>query len=318
LADQVDGRPGIAGIEILARVNKFTLKLVKDIFKQKSDQRNVTRMQDFEVYGLTEQGKNELRSGATTLSPAQIELLIRIDGILTVAQIKAGLPGMPLATFTTSFDSLLGLHLLSAVRVDPFAEQFEFQVPLSKTALSRAEAEADAGAASLRKAGYYVSIARKRGPLRTLARDEVLTAEVVEDEPMLAKFIQSYLAFEGFDVRLAGNRAEVVAEIRKSPTPDLILLDVMLPDADGFDILLRLREHPVLKNVPVIMLTGKATREAVIKGLAGGADGYVTKPFEADALMRAIRTVVGLPQVHEVPVTPAGPKDPWASKKNHR
>jgi DNA-binding response OmpR family regulator len=153
--------------------------------------------------------------------------------------------------------------------------------------------------------------------LRILARGEVLTAVVVEDEPILAKFIQSYLAFEGFDVRLAGNRAEVVAEIRKSPTPDLILLDVMLPDADGFDILLRLREHPVLKNVPVIMLTGKATREAVIKGLAGGADGYITKPFEADALMRAIRTVVGLPQVQEVPFTPSGPKDPWASKKNH-
>jgi two-component system OmpR family response regulator len=274
-------------------------------------------MQDFEVYGLTERGKNELRSGATTLSPTQIELLVRIDGVLTVSQIKAALPGVAMPAFTATFDSLLGLHLLSAVRVDPFAEQFAFQVPLSKTALSRAEAEADAGAASLRKAGYYVSIARKRGPLRTLVRDEVLTAVVVEDEPMLAKFIQSYLAFEGFNVRLAGNRAEVVAEIRKSPAPDLILLDVMLPDADGFDILLRLREHPVLKNVPIIMLTGKATREAVIKGLAGGADGYVTKPFEADALMRAIRTVVGLPQVPEAPITPAAPRDPWAAKRNH-
>lgn len=275
-------------------------------------------MQDFEVYGLTERGKNELRSGVTTLSPGQIELLIRIDGVLTVAEIKAGLPRVAMPGFAATFDSLLGLELLSAVRVDPFAEHFAFQVPLSKTSLSRAEAEADAGAASLRKAGYYVSIARKRGPLRTLERGEVLTAVVVEDEPTLAKFIQSYLAFEGFDVRLAGNRAEVVSEIRKPPTPDLILLDVMLPDADGFDILLRLREHPVLKNVPIIMLTGKATREAVIKGLACGADGYVTKPFEADALMRAIRTVIGLPQVHEVPLTPAVAKDPWASKRTHR
>ena len=56
--------------------------------------------------------------------------------------------------------------------------------------------------------------------------------------------------------------------------------------------LLRLRQHPALKNVPVIMLTGKATRESVIKGLAGGADGYVTKPFEADALMHVVRTVL--------------------------
>jgi two-component system OmpR family response regulator len=134
---------------------------------------------------------------------------------------------------------------------------------------------------------------------------------VVEDEPMLAKFIQSYLAFEGFRVRLAGNRAEVVAEFRKTPIPNLILLDVMLPDADGFDILLRLRQYPALKNVPVIMLTGKSTREAVIKGLASGADGYVTKPFEADTLMRAVRTVVGLPQE---PVGSNSPKDPWVNR----
>ncbi|MCJ7800299.1 MAG: response regulator, partial [Polaromonas sp.] len=137
---------------------------------------------------------------------------------------------------------------------------------------------------------------RQRGPARKLAPGEARTAIVVEDEPMLAKFIQSYLSFEGFVVRVAGNRAEIVAEIRKPPIPDLILLDVMLPDTNGFDILLRLRQHPALKDVPVIMLTGKATREAVIKGLAGGADGYITKPFEIDALMRAVRTVVGLPE----------------------
>ena len=104
---------------------------------------------------------------------------------------------------------------------------------------------------------------------------------------------------------------EVIAEFRKSPVPDLILLDVMLPDTDGFDILLRLRQHPALQNVPVIMLTGKATREAVIKGLAGGADGYITKPFEADALMRAVRTVIGLTQEQALPHT-AG--DPWSNR----
>ncbi|MDP1565218.1 MAG: response regulator, partial [Polaromonas sp.] len=124
---------------------------------------------------------------------------------------------------------------------------------------------------------------------------------VVDDEPMLAKFIQSYLMFEGFKVRVASNREEVITEFRKQPAPDLILLDVVLPDADGFDILLRLRQHPLLKDVPVIMLTGKATREAVLKGLAAGADGYVTKPFEADALMHVVRTVLGMPAEPEGP-----------------
>jgi two-component system OmpR family response regulator len=70
---------------------------------------------------------------------------------------------------------------------------------------------------------------------------------------------------------------------------------VVLPDADGFDILARVRQHPVLKEVPVLLLTGRATREAVLQGLTLGADGYLTKPFEPDALLHAVRTVLGLP-----------------------
>jgi two-component system OmpR family response regulator len=115
----------------------------------------------------------------------------------------------------------------------------------------------------------------------------------VDDDEHLAKFLHHYLTFEGFDVRVAGSRAEVVAEFRKPPIPDLVLLDVMLPDADGFDILLRIRSHPQLKDVPVIMLTAKATREAVLKGLASGADGYITKPVETESLLQAVRTVLG-------------------------
>lgn len=267
---------------------------MKNFFEPRDAPTQPAKVQDGEAYVLTLRGENELRGGLTTLSPAHIELLVRIDGVLTIAQIKAAMPEIPIEDFQSTFNQLLDSGLLSVTEVDPFAEQFQFQP--TKMALSRAEAEADSGAASLRKTGYYVSIARKRGRARTLAPGEVLTAIVVEDDPMLAKFIQSYLSFEGFVVRLAANRVEIVAEIRKPPIPDLILLDVMLPDTDGFDILLRLRQHPALTNVPVIMLTGKATREAVIKGLAGGADGYITKPFEIEALMRAARTVIGLPE----------------------
>jgi DNA-binding response OmpR family regulator len=68
----------------------------------------------------------------------------------------------------------------------------------------------------------------------------------------------------------------------------------MLPDIDGFDILLKMRQHAALKTVPVIMVTSKATREAVLTGLARGADGYITKPVEPDTLMKAIRAVLGV------------------------
>ena len=92
----------------------------------------------------------------------------------------------------------------------------------------------------------------------------------------------------------AASRTEIVSGLRRQPSPDLVLLDVMLPDADGFNILLKMREHPVLKSVPVLMLTAKATRESVLRGLAGGANGYITKPFEPKALISAVRTVLGI------------------------
>jgi len=90
------------------------------------------------------------------------------------------------------------------------------------------------------------------------------------------------------------SRDDILIALRQQPAPDLILLDVQLPDANGFDILARMRQHPVLKNMPVIMLTAEATREAVLKGLQGGADGYVTKPFEPDLLISAVKAVLGL------------------------
>jgi len=102
------------------------------------------------------------------------------------------------------------------------------------------------------------------------------------------------LASEGFKVHVAKDRAEIVAELRRPPRPDLVLLDVSLPDVDGFEVLLKIRAHPVLKILPVVMLTAKATREAVLSGLAGGADGYITKPFEIDVLLKAVKVVLGL------------------------
>ena len=264
-------------------------------------------MQDHDIYKLSPRGEAELHDSLTTLSPDEVQLLVRIDGVLSVAQIKAGVPALSSAALSAILQRLLERRSLTLAEADPFAEQMQFQ--LNSMALSRAGDEADAGAVSLKKAGYYVSIARQRTSARVLQAGEARRALVVEDEALLAKFVQSYLSFEGFKVQLAGNRAEVVAELRKLPVPDLILLDVMLPDADGFDILLRLRQHPALQNVPVIMLTGMATREAVIKGLAGGADGYITKPFEAEALLRAVKTVLGLGAAE-----PGPPADPWVNR----
>ncbi|OGA98357.1 MAG: hypothetical protein A3E79_04420 [Burkholderiales bacterium RIFCSPHIGHO2_12_FULL_61_11] len=106
--------------------------------------------------------------------------------------------------------------------------------------------------------------------------------------------MRKVLGFAGFVARVAANREQIVAALRQPPLPDLVLLDVMLPDTDGFNVLARMRQHPLLGKVPVIMVTGTATREAVLKGLLGGANGYITKPFQIDVLLKAVKTVLGI------------------------
>jgi len=264
-------------------------------------------MQNDKVYQLTPKGKAELGSGATTLARDELDLLVRIDGTLSMRQIKAQVPMLADSAFSATFGRLIDMGLVAIVEFDPFATQFQF--PTSHANFS--DADAESGVASLKRSGYFVSIARSRWPARSLGAGEQRTAVVVEDDPMLAKFIETYLSLDGFSVRVAGNRAEVLAELRALPVPDLVLLDVMLPDTNGFDILLRMRQHPKLKDVPIIMLTGKATREDVLKGLEGDADGYVTKPFEAGVLMHAVNTVLG---IRSDAASLDKPKDPWGNK----
>jgi CheY-like chemotaxis protein len=246
-----------------------------------------------EIYALTSLGESELRGGATRLSPVQIEVLVRLDGMLTLGQLTAGLASPESAAFAAALRDLRDRHLVQRVELDPFTAQWQAGVKLLRAI---GQEEADAGLASLQRSGFYVEIARQRATPPRRRPGEALWVVLVEDDPQLASFTSTLLKLAGFAVRTAGNRAEVVDEIRRPPRPDLILLDVMLPDADGFDILTRLRQHPVLKDVPVIMLTGKATREAVLKGIAAGADGYITKPFEPHSLLRAVRAVLGLPE----------------------
>ena len=246
-----------------------------------------------EIYALTSLGEAELRGGATRLFAQEINVLVRLDGALSVGQLVAGMPPAESGAFLAALRAMRERGLVQRVELDPFTLQWNADVHQLTRAAGKDEA--DAGLASLQRSGFFVEIARERPAPAARRPGEALHVVVVEDDPQLASFTSTLLSLSGFAVRQAGNREEVVNQIRRPPRPDLILLDVMLPDADGFDILLRVRQHPVLRDVPVIMLTGKATREAVLKGIAAGADGYITKPFEPHSLLRAVRAVLGLP-----------------------
>jgi DNA-binding response OmpR family regulator len=74
----------------------------------------------------------------------------------------------------------------------------------------------------------------------------------------------------------------------------VILLDVGLPGVDGFDLLARIRQHPALRAIPVIILTALASRKDALRGFSAGANGYITKPFEHEVLVKSLRAVLGL------------------------
>jgi CheY-like chemotaxis protein len=251
-----------------------------------------------DIYVLTEKGDKELRGSGTSLSPAEIELLVCLDGSATVTDVAAKARLLAPGAVMEAFRQLAMRQVIRLrTRKDDPEEITGFftttATPPTRKAVTDAEAEAASGANTLETQGYYVRIAHRDASKPVAPQGRTLTVIVVEDEPLLAKFLKQYLSFEGMEARLAANRNEIIAAFNTPPLPDLVLLDVMLPDADGFDILLKMRQHPALKSVPVIMLTAKATREAVLKGLAGGADGYITKPFEADALISAVKAVLG-------------------------
>ena len=261
------------------------------------------RLINNDVLSLTIVGENELKGSSTGLTPSDLELLVLLDGSSSVAEISRRVKILPASAVPEALEGLLAKNLAMIapkkvsgdIDIGDFLKTGAFYVPQTGGAPVD-ESEAIAGVSTLRKHGYYVRIARRAAAERKAAGGGRLTAVIVEDEPSLAKLLRTFLGMEGFETRIAANRAEILDALRQAPVPDLVLLDVMLPDVDGFKILEKLRAHPAFKNVAVIMLTAKATREAVLKGLSGGADGYITKPFEVDVLMKAVGAVLGKPE----------------------
>jgi len=111
---------------------------------------------------------------------------------------------------------------------------------------------------------------------------------IVDDEPRMIHFIRLNLEHDGFEVYEATSGLKTLDQFRDQ-LPDLILLDVMMPDIDGFETLRLIRE---ISNVPVIMLTAKGDEEDRVKGLELGADDYITKPFSPRELVSRVRAVL--------------------------
>ncbi len=114
---------------------------------------------------------------------------------------------------------------------------------------------------------------------------------VVDDAPNIVLSIEFLLKQEGYTVRVASNGEEALQAVEDNP-PDLILLDVMMPKRDGYDVCQTIRANPAWKDITIIMLTAKGRAVEREKGFALGADDYITKPFATRELMDKVRNIL--------------------------
>jgi len=117
------------------------------------------------------------------------------------------------------------------------------------------------------------------------------TILVVDDEPGVVEIAQVNLEPEGYTVLGASDGLEGLAKIR-SAKPDLVLLDIMMPQMDGWEMLRRMEADPEMAGIPVIMLTAKTQNEDILRGLEGGAVEYITKPFYPENLVASVRIIL--------------------------
>jgi CheY-like chemotaxis protein len=148
-----------------------------------------------------------------------------------------------------------------------------------------------AGATLLRSGSFLAAerIANLPGVAKPPAEIMIL---LVEDDPDQMALGQLRLTMAGYQVRSVDHAKALSRFLREEKRPDLLLLDVMLPDGNGFDILAHLRGVPEFATLPIVLLTAKAELANIRNGLSRGADGYITKPYSKNQLAEVIGRVL--------------------------
>jgi CheY-like chemotaxis protein len=157
---------------------------------------------------------------------------------------------------------------------------------------SVAESDLAAAKEALSNHGAYLSADRLKGakPIRKPVSET--TVLIVEDDPDQLALADLRVSMAGYSVRVAGSQAALLTSMAADGIPDLILLDGMLPDGDGFDILGKLRRLPSFARLPIVLLTAKAEPQDILRGLMLGADGYITKPYSKTIVAEVVQRVL--------------------------
>ncbi len=140
---------------------------------------------------------------------------------------------------------------------------------------------------------------------------------IVDDNPVNVKVLQTRLAAEGYEVITAADGEEGLAAAR-TLTPDLILLDVMMPKVDGFEVCRQLRADPAFPFTPIILVTAMADSKDIVAGLEAGGDEYLTKPVDHAALAARVRSMLRIKRLHDTVETLAAEVKEWNASLEQR
>ena len=122
---------------------------------------------------------------------------------------------------------------------------------------------------------------------------------LADDDPIIIKLLGMVLKKNGYDFAVATNGMEAM-EKTKSYGPDLILLDVMMPQIDGFEVCRRLKEDPATKHIPIIIITALADREPRVRGLSAGANDFLAKPIDRVELMVRAKNLLKIKEIEDL------------------
>lgn len=275
------------------------------------------------VFAKTREGIDAQFDPRAPLSAAFKRLLTAIDGKLTLAQLQEKFPHLSIGDINMWASELARMRFIEPVAqfaptaastyvYDGYVEMTadpEFKAAaaevgkwmkanvqsaaktadddMAKTS-QMAVIEAQSTINTINRSGFFM-----QPPAAAPAAGKKHLVLIVEDDPIQLAMLKTIVTREGHDIAIAGNRAEVLAALNRLPYPDLILLDVQLPDVDGFMILEKVKQHPALKAARVVMVTARTERADIAKGVLLGADGYITKPYRPATMSAAIRQAMG-------------------------
>lgn len=256
------------------------------------------------AYTKTAAGKAEIAATPGKL-PVGMKTLLGLVDNSTVAQLQGKLPQVPPDKLNAALDRLfidgyIEIAVAAAAPATPGAgldfAQFinrPVKVPTIQQ-IQKAEATLS-GIKPSKKVGYYVHIINRSDKrIAPHGGGDQYTVLIIDADQANVLVVARALMLAKFETRAAARQDEIIEQLNKQPPADVIAMDMVLPDVIGLELLGRLRDHPIYKSVPVIVMTAKVEHDDVVAALAYGASGYMTKPFKPETLVDSVSATLGL------------------------